>query len=182
MPLTLEDGETCIFPILTDKSLKFCFKSGDRKIINSVLESLSFYLFLIIHTRISEIHMFNFVNDSKGSLHLNKMYSWVSSTLMWEPILWCLSIAASESKYKHNFIGPRTEPRGTPHNKLAKSDIIPLIWTLCFSVKTWLLYLRYYNRWFTRNPTWSNLDLQCAVEWVQLHVYETLISNRDKMI
>ena len=67
---TLEDGETCIFPTLTDKSLKFSFKSGDRKIINSVLESLIFNLFLIIHTRISEIHMFNFVKDSKGSLHL----------------------------------------------------------------------------------------------------------------
>ena len=71
--LNLEDGETCISPTLTDKSLKFCFKSGDRKIINSVLESLIFHLFLIIHTRISEIHMFNLVNDSKGSLHLNEM-------------------------------------------------------------------------------------------------------------
>ena len=70
---TLEDGDTCISPTLTDKSLKFCFKSGDRKIINSVLESLIFNLFLIIHTRISEIHMFKFVNDSKGSLHLNEM-------------------------------------------------------------------------------------------------------------
>ena len=55
------------------KSVKFCFKSGDRKIINSVLESLIFNLFLIIHTRISEIHMFNFVNDSNGYLHLNEM-------------------------------------------------------------------------------------------------------------
>ena len=63
--LTLENGETCISPTLTDKSLKFYFKSGDRKIINSVLDSLIFNLFLIIHTRISEIHMFNFVNDSK---------------------------------------------------------------------------------------------------------------------
>ena len=71
--LTLEDGETCISPTLTDKSLKFCFKSGDRKIINSVLEWLIFNLFLIINTRISEIQMFNFVNDSKGSLHLNEM-------------------------------------------------------------------------------------------------------------
>ena len=25
------------------------------------------------------------------------------------------------------------------------------------------------------NPPWSNIDLQCAVELVQLHVYETLI-------
>ena len=64
---TLENGETSISPTRTDKSLKFCFKSGDRKIINSVLESL------IIHTQISEIHMFNCVNDSKGSLHLNEM-------------------------------------------------------------------------------------------------------------
>ena len=47
--LILEDGETSISPTLTDKSLKFCFKSGDRKIINSVLESLIFNLFLIIH-------------------------------------------------------------------------------------------------------------------------------------
>ena len=39
---TLEDGETCISHTLTDKSLKFCFKSGDREIINSVLESLIF--------------------------------------------------------------------------------------------------------------------------------------------
>ena len=30
----------------------------DRKIINSVLESLIFNIVLIIHTRISEIHMF----------------------------------------------------------------------------------------------------------------------------
>ena len=71
--LTLEDGETYISHTLTDKSLKCCFKSGDRKIINSVLESLIFNLFWIIHTRISEIHMFNLVNDSKGSLHLNEM-------------------------------------------------------------------------------------------------------------
>ena len=71
--LTVEDGETCISPTLTDKSLKFCFKSGDRKIINSVLESFILNLFLIIHTRISEIHIFNCVNDSKGSLHLNEM-------------------------------------------------------------------------------------------------------------
>ena len=73
MSRTLEEGETCIYPTLTDKSLKICFKSGDRKIINSVLESLIFNLFLIIHTQISEIHVFNFVSDSKGSLHLNKM-------------------------------------------------------------------------------------------------------------
>ena len=48
--LTLEDGETCISPTLTDKSLKFCFKSGDQKIINSVLESLLLNLFLIMAT------------------------------------------------------------------------------------------------------------------------------------
>ena len=71
--LTLEDGNTCESPTLIDKLLKFSFKSGDRKIINSGLESLIFNLFLIIHTRISEIHMFNFVNDSNGSLHLNEM-------------------------------------------------------------------------------------------------------------
>ena len=52
---------------------EYCYKSGDRIIKNSVLESLIFNLFLIIHTRISEIHMFNLVNDSKGSLHLNEI-------------------------------------------------------------------------------------------------------------
>ena len=36
--LTLEDGDTCEFPILIDKSLKFCFRSGDQKIINLVVE------------------------------------------------------------------------------------------------------------------------------------------------
>ena len=41
-----------------------------------------------------------------------------------------LSIAPSGSKYKPNFIGPRTEPCGTPHSKIAKSDIIPSILTL----------------------------------------------------
>ena len=71
--LTLEDGDNCVSPTLIDKSLKFCFKREDRKIINSVLESFIYNLFLIIHNRISEIHMFNFVNDSKGSLHLNEM-------------------------------------------------------------------------------------------------------------
>ena len=39
---TLQDGETYISPTRTDKSLKFCFKSGDWKIIKSVLESLIF--------------------------------------------------------------------------------------------------------------------------------------------
>ena len=71
--LTLEDGNTCESPTLIDKSPKLGVKSGDRKIINSVLESLILNLFLIIHTRISEIHMFNFVND------LNEMWSCVSS-------------------------------------------------------------------------------------------------------
>ena len=55
MSLRLEDGDTCVSPTLIDKSLKLYFKSGDRKIINKVLESLIFNLFLIIHTRISEI-------------------------------------------------------------------------------------------------------------------------------
>ena len=38
MSLTLEDGDTCESSTLIDKSLKFCFKGGDRKIIKSVLE------------------------------------------------------------------------------------------------------------------------------------------------
>ena len=50
MYLTIEDGDTCESPTLIDKSLKFCFKSGYREIIKSLLESL------IFHTRISEIH------------------------------------------------------------------------------------------------------------------------------
>ena len=73
MSITLDNGDTCVSPTLIEKSLKFRFESGDRKILNSVLESLIFNLFLIIHTRISEMHMFNFVNDSKGSLHLIEM-------------------------------------------------------------------------------------------------------------
>ena len=71
--LTVENGGTCVSPTFIDKSLKFCFKRGDRKILNSVLELFIFNLFLIIHTLISEIDMFNFVNDSKESLHLNAM-------------------------------------------------------------------------------------------------------------
>ena len=68
--LTLENNNICVYPTLIDKSLKFSFKSGHRKIINSVLQSLIFNLCFIIHTLMSEIHMLNFVNDSKGSLHL----------------------------------------------------------------------------------------------------------------
>ena len=70
---TLEDGDTCVSPTLIDKLLKFCFKSGHRKIIKSVLESFILNLFLIIHPRISEIHMFNLVNDCERSLHLYEM-------------------------------------------------------------------------------------------------------------
>ena len=35
--LTLEDGNTCESPTLIDKLLKFCFKSGDRKINKTML-------------------------------------------------------------------------------------------------------------------------------------------------
>ena len=63
MSLTLEDGDTLI-----DKSLKFCFRNGDRRIINSVLELFILIYFLIIHTLMSEIHMFNFVSVSKVSI------------------------------------------------------------------------------------------------------------------
>ena len=54
---TLEDGETCISPTLTDKSLKSCFKSGDRKIINYVLESLIFNSFDHSHSNIKNTHV-----------------------------------------------------------------------------------------------------------------------------
>ena len=63
---TLEDDNICVYPTLIDNSFKLCFKSGYRKISNSVLEWLIFNLFLIIHTLMSEIHIFNFVNDSKS--------------------------------------------------------------------------------------------------------------------
>ena len=67
--LTLEDGVTCVSRTLINKSLKLCFKSGDRKIIKPLILKL----FWITHTRISEIRMFYLVNDSKGALHLNEM-------------------------------------------------------------------------------------------------------------
>ena len=71
--LNLEDGDTCVSHTLIDKSLK---KNQKRRSENYKFGfKIVFYvqLFLIIHTRISEIHMFNFVNDSKGSLHLIDM-------------------------------------------------------------------------------------------------------------
>ena len=58
-------------PTITDYPLKSCFACGDRKTINSVLESLIFNLLLIIHTLISEIQLFNLNQDAKGVLHLN---------------------------------------------------------------------------------------------------------------
>ena len=64
--------------------------------INSILESLIYNLFWIIHTRMSETHMFNFVNDSKGSLHLMKCRVWCHPRRC---------IAPSGSKYKQNCIG-----------------------------------------------------------------------------
>ena len=55
---TLEDGKTCISPTRTDKSIIFCFNSGDRKIINSVLESLLFNLFFDHpHSNIKNTHV-----------------------------------------------------------------------------------------------------------------------------
>ena len=35
------------------------------------------------------------------------------------------------NKYKENFMGPKTEPGGTPQTRMAKSDKIPSITTLC---------------------------------------------------
>ena len=45
-------------------------------------------------------------------------------------------IMKREKQIQTEFIGPRTEPCGTPHNKLAKSDIIPSISTLCVRSQT----------------------------------------------
>ena len=57
-------------PTLTDNPLKSCFACGDRKTMNSVLESLIYNL-LLIHTLISEIQLFNLIKDAKGLQHLN---------------------------------------------------------------------------------------------------------------
>ena len=58
---TLEDGDTCISPTRTDKSLQFCSKSGDRKIINSVLESFILIYFWSSTLEYQKYTMFNFL-------------------------------------------------------------------------------------------------------------------------
>ena len=108
MYLTIEDGDTCESPTLIDKSLKFCFKSGYREIIKSLLESL------IFHTRISEIHnvelsqLFQSILTFKWNVELGVIRVDVIANI----------IAPSGSKYKQNFIGPKTESCGTPHSNL----------------------------------------------------------------
>ena len=56
-------------PTLINKLLKSCFACGDLKTMHSVLESLIFNLFLIIHTLISEIQLLSFGKVAKESLH-----------------------------------------------------------------------------------------------------------------
>ena len=60
---------------MTDNPLISCFPCGDRKTINSVLESLIYNLLLIINTLISEIQLVNLIKDAKGVLHLNDIWS-----------------------------------------------------------------------------------------------------------
>ena len=67
------DDDIMLSPTLIDKLLNSCLACGDLKTRNSVLDSLIFNLFLIIHTLISEIQMFRFGKVTKGSLHLNDM-------------------------------------------------------------------------------------------------------------
>ena len=70
---TLDEDDIWLSPTLIDTPLKSVFNSGELNIINSVFESLTFSLFLIIHTLISEIQLFSFVKEVKGSLLLNEI-------------------------------------------------------------------------------------------------------------
>ena len=71
--LTFGEGSILLSPTLTDTPLILALHCGDRNIINSVFESLIFNLFLIIHTRMSEIQLFNLANGADGSLFLKEM-------------------------------------------------------------------------------------------------------------
>ena len=68
--LTFGEGSILLSLTLTDTPLILALHCEDRNIRNSVFESLIFSLFLIIHTRISEILLFNLANgpDEKGNL------------------------------------------------------------------------------------------------------------------
>ena len=66
--LTFGEGSILLSPTLTDTPLILALHCGDRNIINSVFESLIFNLFLIIHTRMSEIQLFNHTNGPEVSL------------------------------------------------------------------------------------------------------------------
>ena len=68
-----------LVPILIDKSPKFCFNSGARKIINSVLESYIFkFIFDQPNYNVRNTHVYYCVYDSNGSLNSNEMKSWMS--------------------------------------------------------------------------------------------------------
>ena len=54
---TFEDDTICISHTLIDKSVKFCFKSGDQKIINSVLESLILMIVDYRHSNVRNAHV-----------------------------------------------------------------------------------------------------------------------------
>ena len=45
-------------------------------------------------------------------------------------------MAQRGNKYRQNFVGPKTEPRGTPQTKLANSDKIPSITLACLLIRS----------------------------------------------
>ena len=56
---------------LTNQPENSCIAFADK---NSILYLRVINLFLIIHTIISEIQLFNLSKDTKGLLHYNEMY------------------------------------------------------------------------------------------------------------
>ena len=71
--LTFGEGSILLLPTLTHTPLILALHCGEQNIINSVFESLTFNLFLTIHTRMSEIQLFNLANGPDGSLFLKEM-------------------------------------------------------------------------------------------------------------
>ena len=72
-PLTFGESSILLSPTLTDTPLILALHCEDRNTLNSVFELLIFNLFLIIHTRMSEIQLFNLANGLDGSLFLKEM-------------------------------------------------------------------------------------------------------------
>ena len=69
---TFGEGSILLSPTLTESPLILVLHCGYQNIMNSVFESLSFNLFLIIHTPMAEIQLFNLANGPDGSLFLKK--------------------------------------------------------------------------------------------------------------